>query len=158
MAHYTAIATTDWPIEVAFEYLASFENVAEWDPGVSAARCITGDSLAQGAKFEVKASFLGRDVPLVYETLEIEAPDRVVLRAESATVVSLDTLTFVSTGDGTEVTYDAELSLKGPLKIADPLLGLAFDRLGDRARDGLVERLRRTRPAPRVVKPASSIS
>lgn len=39
-------------------------------------------------------------------------------------------------GEGT-VTYDADLALKGPLRIADPLLGLAFDRVGDRALEGL---------------------
>jgi hypothetical protein len=44
-------------------------------------------------------------------------------------------------GRGTRVTYDADLSLKGPLRLADPLLALAFRRVGDRARDGLRARL-----------------
>ena len=42
-------------------------------------------------------------------------------------------------GAGSVVTYDAELTLRGPLALADPLLGIAFERLGDRAADGLVE-------------------
>ena len=48
---------------------------------------------------------------------------------------------------GTRVTYDADLALKGPLRIADPLLGLAFDRVGDRALEGLRERLGSRDPA-----------
>jgi hypothetical protein len=35
------------------------------------------------------------------------------------------------------VRYDADLRLKGPLRLADPLLRVAFSRIGDRARDGL---------------------
>jgi hypothetical protein len=35
------------------------------------------------------------------------------------------------------VTYQAELTLKGPLRALDPLLGLAFKRVGDRAATGL---------------------
>ncbi len=35
------------------------------------------------------------------------------------------------------VTYEADLSLKGVLRIGDPLLGLAFRRIGDRAAAGL---------------------
>ena len=36
------------------------------------------------------------------------------------------------------MTYDADLRLKGPLgRLMDPLLGLAFRRIGDRAAVGL---------------------
>ena len=38
---------------------------------------------------------------------------------------------------GCLVTYVADLSLKGVLRIGDPLLGLAFRRIGDRAAAGL---------------------
>lgn len=62
---------------------------------------------------------------------------RVTLRGENATVVSLDTITCEPDRDGARVNYDADLKLKGPLKLADPLLGLAFKRVGDRALEGL---------------------
>ncbi len=39
------------------------------------------------------------------------------------------------------VTYDAELKLNGLLGLADPLLGLSFNRIGDRAATGLVRAL-----------------
>ena len=47
---------------------------------------------------------------------------------------------------GTLVTYDADLALKGPLKLADPLLGLAFNRVGDRALAGLRKTLGTQQP------------
>jgi hypothetical protein len=34
--------------------------------------------------------------------------------------------------EGTRVTYDADLALKGLLRIVDPVLALAFNRVGDR--------------------------
>jgi len=39
------------------------------------------------------------------------------------------------------VTYDAELTLNGLLGLADPLLGLSFKRIGDRAAAGLIRAL-----------------
>ena len=60
-----------------------------------------------------------------------------MLRAETTTIVSLDTITFEGTLTGTAVTYDADLRLKGLLRVLDPIFSLAFRRIGDRARDGL---------------------
>jgi hypothetical protein len=51
--------------------------------------------------------------------------------------VSLDRITVSPLGDGAQVTYDADLSLKGALKVADPLLAVLFRRVGDRALAGL---------------------
>src|SRR5687768_965981 len=39
---------------------------------------------------------------------------------ENATIVSLDRITCEPSDGGTRVTYDADLVLKGPLRIADP--------------------------------------
>jgi carbon monoxide dehydrogenase subunit G len=148
MAHYVTTVNTDWDPEAAFRYLAEFSNVADWDPGVSAARNLSDAPLESGARFEVEASFLGRTVPLTYETIEIDSPRRVTLRAATGTFTSLDTLSFDPTdGGGTAVTYDAELSLNGALKLLDPALGLAFKRIGDAARDGLRKRLRQPPPS-----------
>ncbi|MDX9723288.1 MAG: SDR family NAD(P)-dependent oxidoreductase, partial [Myxococcota bacterium] len=43
-------------------------------------------------------------------------------------------------------TYDAVLTLNGPLSVFDSLLGVAFERLGDRAADGLKRVLSQPRP------------
>ena len=62
-------------------------------------------------------------------------------RAENGTIVSLDTITVEGDEEGSVVTYDAELTLKGPLQVFDPLLRLAFNRIGDKAARGLVAAL-----------------
>ena len=83
------------------------------------------------------AVFLGRQTPLTYRIVEYDPPHAVTFRGESSTVVSLDRITFESSEQGTRITYDADLALKGPFKLADPLLGVAFKRVGDRALAGL---------------------
>jgi hypothetical protein len=101
------------------------------------ARRLDAGALGVGSRFHVVARVAGRDVPLEYRIIEFDPPNTVALRAESATVVSLDTITFAPSPSGTAVTYDAELGLKGLLRFLDPLLAIAFRRIGDRARDGL---------------------
>jgi len=148
MARYVTTAKTDWDPETAFDYLAEFSHVADWDPGVSRGRSVSADPLEVGAQFEVEASFLGRSVPLTYETVEIERPRRVTVRADSGTFSSVDTLTFEpEPSGGTLVTYDADLRLKSALKLLDPLLAIGFNRIADKARDGLRERLAGDPPA-----------
>jgi hypothetical protein len=142
MARYVASVQTSWEREVAFRYLAAFSNIADWDPGVARAKPLGNEQLEVGSRFEVISSVRGREVPLVYETVEIDPPKRVRLRAETRTIVSLDEMNFIiRPGGGTIVTYDADLRLKGPLRAFEPLMRIALPRLGDAARDGLRERL-----------------
>ena len=46
-------------------------------------------------------------------------------------------------GSGSEMTYEARLTLKGVMRLVDPLFGLAFKRLGDNAAAGLRRELGR---------------
>lgn len=142
MARYTGTVTTSRPPEEVFDYLANFSTVAEWDPGVKDAYPVNSGGVRQGARFQVIARFLGRDVPLTYRTVELDRPRRVVLKAANETVTSSDAISFRPLADGgTEVTYDAELRLKGALRLAELPMRLAFHRIGDRARAGLEEAL-----------------
>jgi hypothetical protein len=84
---------------------------------------------------------------VAYRIVEFGPGKAVALRGEIATVVSLDRITFEPSYGGTRVTYDADLASKGPLRVADPVLGLAFDRIGDRALEVLREALGGRDPA-----------
>jgi carbon monoxide dehydrogenase subunit G len=149
MARYTTTVRTSWKPEEAFEYLAEFSHAAEWDPGIESGRNLSPDPLTVGARFEIQVSMMGRTTEMVYETIELDQPRKVVLRSETGALVSVDTLSFdPAPGGGTAVTYDADLTMKGPLRLLDPLLGLGFNRIADKARDGLAERLSGKPPAP----------
>ncbi|MSX02545.1 MAG: hypothetical protein F2813_05210 [Actinobacteria bacterium] len=137
MAHAYRTLSCSKPPEEAFAYLADFSNTAEWDPGISAARRLDDGPLGVGNRVELDAGFFGRTITLTYETTEFDAPNRFVVRGESSTVVSVDEIKVSADGAGSLITYDAELTLKGPFKLFDPVLGLAFGGVADKAIAGL---------------------
>jgi len=138
MPQYRATVRSPWDATRAFEYMIDLEHFADWDPGVKHATRVAGTEPGAGAAFDVTVSSPGRDLTLRYETVDVDAPRQFTARAETSTLLSVDVITVVADpGGGCLVTYDAELSFKGVLRIGDPLLGLAFKRIGDRAAAGL---------------------
>lgn len=138
MARYVTTIESPRPQADVFAYLSDFSTTREWDPGVADAERLDTGEITVGSRVRVVADFMGRKTPLVYEVTAIDAPSSITLRGENATVVSLDTMTFEPTASGgTRVAYDADLTLKGPLGLADPLLKLVFNRIGDKAAGGL---------------------
>jgi carbon monoxide dehydrogenase subunit G len=137
MAHYKASVDTPRRADEVFAYLSDFSTTEEWDPGVLQATRLDDAPVSEGTGFRLVAAFLGRKTPLTYRIVEYDPPRAVTFRGESSTVVSLDRITLEPSDEGTRITYDARLALKGPFKVADPLLGLAFKRVGDRALAGL---------------------
>ena len=143
MAHYRGTVDSARPAEATFAYMANFANVSEWDPTAVEARALQEGEPALGSRFFVRVRWLGRDLPLTYEIVAYEPPRRLVLRAENATSVSEDTVEVEPRGEGSRLTYDARVELKGAARLLDPLLGLAFRRLGDNAAAGLRRELGR---------------
>jgi len=147
MAQYQATIVAPVPISDAFDYLARFSSTAEWDPGVHEAEMVTPEPVGMGSAFRVVTSFAGRKLPLRYEITEFDRPYKVTVRAENGSTISEDTITFTTTdrrevdgvevGSQTEVRYDADLRLKGAFRVLDPVIGLLFNRIGDRAAGGL---------------------
>lgn len=78
------------------------------------------------------------DIVMRYHLTTYVPPNTVVARAESRLFTSLDRTTVRPSDGGSVVTYDAEPTLNGLLDLADPLLGLVFSSIGDRAAAGLV--------------------
>jgi carbon monoxide dehydrogenase subunit G len=137
MAHYNASVDTPRPPDEVFAYLSDFSTTEEWDPGVVEAERVGNAPVCEGTEFRLVATFLGRKTPLTYRIIEFDPPGAVTFRGESSTLVSLDRITLEPFDEGTRITYDAHLSLKGAFKVADPLIGLVFSRVGDRALAGL---------------------
>jgi carbon monoxide dehydrogenase subunit G len=139
MAQFVISVRTFKGVTEVFDYMADLRNFAEWDPGVSKVAQVVGDGGGVASSFDVDVKGVGKDLTLRYETTRYEPPTVVVARAESSMFTSLDRIEVVADGAGSIVTYDAQLTLNGPLGIADPLLGLVFKRIGGRAAKGLVQ-------------------
>jgi len=133
MARYvTTVRTEQTPAEV-FAYMADLRNFAQWDPGVKKVVQVKGDAGGADAQFDVTVS----GTTLRYITTEYEPDTNLLVVAKSKALKSTDRITVVADGSSTLVTYDALLELNGVLGLADPLLRLAFGRIGDRAAAGL---------------------
>jgi carbon monoxide dehydrogenase subunit G len=142
MARYIVRVRTPMPPDEAFDYMADLTNFAEWDPGVDRVEQVEGDGAGPGAAFDVEVKVPGGNMTLRYDTVAFDdASTTMTALAQNAWLTSEDTITVEADGNGSIVTYDAELKLKGLLGLSDPLLRLTFNQIGDRAAAGLVETL-----------------
>jgi hypothetical protein len=132
--------TADVPLHRAFAYLTDFSTTTDWDPGTVSTVLLAGDG-GVGTTYRNTSRFLGRTTELTYVVEELVPDERIRLRGENATVVSVDTMAFRSTGSGTEVTYTADFTFKGVSRLLAPLLRPAFVKLGNEAEAGLREAL-----------------
>lgn len=137
MAEYTGTLTIFAPAADVFGYLAQFTNAQEWDPGTKRSTMLTPGPLGVGSRFEVVAEALGREIPLVYEITTYEPTRRVVFDVKGSYLTGTDDITVEGTENGTKMNYRAELRFTGWQSVVNPLFGLAFQRVGDRALAGL---------------------
>jgi carbon monoxide dehydrogenase subunit G len=134
MAHYATTISTSLSPQEAFAFMADVRRFAEWDPGVSKAVRVAGDG-SVGSAYELTVSPGG--TVMRYEVTACEAPRLLRMVAKTRFLTSVDEVRVESLGAGAVVTYDAVLTLNGVLGVANGLLQLAFNRLGDRAAAGL---------------------
>jgi hypothetical protein len=137
MARYRDTIVSPRSAEEVFDYMAMFSNVTAWDPTAAEAHPVGGSEPGEGSRFHVLVRWMGREIPLEYTTIAYARPKRLVLRAENSTTISEDAITVEPTDSGCRMVYDAQLTLKGVMRILDPLFGLAFKRLGNDAAAGL---------------------
>ena len=135
MARYITTVRTQLTPEEAFEYMADLRNFAEWDPGVKKVEQVVGNGGGADTEFDVTVTTMR------YRTTVFNPTTELVAVAKTRMLKSTDRITItreaVGGNHGTLVTYDADLQLNGVLRLADPLLRLAFGRIGDRAAAGL---------------------
>ncbi|MEM9561547.1 MAG: SRPBCC family protein [Actinomycetota bacterium] len=142
MARYVARINSPRSPEEAFDYMADMTNFALWDPGVVKAVPVDGTEMDPPRAVDVTVKGLGGSTTtLRYKVQELDRPNRMVARAKTKFIESLDTITVEATEDGSLVTYDAELTLHGLLTLANPLLQPIFNRIGDKAKAGMVQAL-----------------
>jgi hypothetical protein len=137
MAKYTVSVESSKSVEEAFAYMADLRNFANWDPGVLTVTQVAGDGAGLGSSFDVAVKSVGGGTVLRYETLEYDEPGNLLVEARNSKFTSIDRIAVVAKDEGSIVTYAAELLLNGCLSPLNPLLGLVFNRIGDRAAAGL---------------------
>jgi hypothetical protein len=147
MARYQVTVTSLCPAADTFAYLATFSNAATWDPGVLAGEQLDPGQVGPGTRFRLTVPFLGLRMSLTYRVTSYRHGYEVVLTATSGLLHATDKITVTGGADGSVVSYEAEVRLRGPLRILDPLLRPGFRALADRAAAGLARALSQD-PAP----------
>ncbi len=137
MAYYSTTVETPWDADRAFDYMADLRNFERWDPGIQSSDLVEGSDPGVGSAYDLKVS----GTNLRYETLEFDRPRRTVVEANSSLLRSYDVIEVTPSGSGATVSYEATLELKGILQFADPILGLVFNRIGDKAAAGMAKAL-----------------
>ena len=141
MATYRTQFDTAGEQDDVFEYLATFCNAEEWDPGVTDGQSLTPGPPALGSVYRLGVRVAGRIVPFDYRVIDIDRPRRVVLRARRGRIVSTDTITVEWAGPGSRVEYVAVLEGQGILRLASPILARVFAGMAERAATDLRARL-----------------
>jgi Polyketide cyclase / dehydrase and lipid transport len=131
-----------------FAYLSAFEHTPDWDPGTPVVEKLSTGPVAVGTKYHAVADFRGKRQPIDYVVTELSA-DRIQLRGENKTVISVDTISVRPSANGSEVTYHAEFTLKGLLKLATPFVGPLFEKLAEPAAQGMKRELDSLAAAPK---------
>jgi dehydrogenase/reductase SDR family member 12 len=129
-----------------FDYLAMFSNAEHWDPGVVRARKISAGPVGPGSLFRLTILLLGVRVPLTYAITEYRRPTGLRLSASNWLLRSTDTIAVSDQDNSVSVSYLAEVTLRGPLRVFGPSLNAAFPRVAQRAVAGLSAALTVTEP------------
>jgi len=137
MANYKATVQSQLAPAQAFALMADFANAEQWDPATNSSSQVGEGPVDVGARFELEMEILGRENSIVYEIIEYDAPARVVLRGENAGSVSIDEISVAPAGDGSAVTYEATVTMKGPFKVIGPFFAPVFKRMGDEAKKSI---------------------
>lgn len=144
MARYKNIVPSARSHTATFDYLARFSNTEEWDPGAVRGRDLQkGGPIGVGSKFSLDFKIGGKEQELIYEITEYERPDRVRLVCTKPLFRSDDTIVVEKAGTASRVTYDADVALRGPLKLLDPLMTVGFKKVAGKAAEGLENTLRK---------------
>lgn len=131
MAVVTRVFTVRPPVGTVVDYLKDFAHAEQWDPGTL--RCVREGSgpVRVGSRWRNASVFMGRTTELDYRLERLE-DDRLVFVGGNRSATSRDDLSFAAQTDGTRITYRAEITLLGPLRLVGPLLRRPLRHLADK--------------------------
>lgn len=130
MVRVTRSTTVAAQPAVVLAYLADFGNAPEWDPGTVSCTRLDDGPVAVGARWHNVSRVLGRQTELEYRLTDLDE-QRLRLEGRNQTATSVEAISAEPTEAGTLITYRATITFHGLARLADPLMRLYFERLGD---------------------------
>ena len=125
---------------------------------IGIAECLPGSSWipaqpGPAARFRLVVPFVGVRMSLTYEVIRF-VPDReVLLHAANGVLQATDRIVVTGTADGSTVSYDTEVRLRGTLRVLAPVPRPGFRAGAVRAAAGLAQALSGRPPGPGTTAP-----
>jgi carbon monoxide dehydrogenase subunit G len=114
------------PPEAVYDLVTDPERLPEWQPTTKAVRREREGPLQPGERFVEVHRAMGRDMESVVEAAELDRPRAFALHIVEGAVPLDGRWTFEATGAGTRVLFVGEGDIRGPMKLARPLLARQF--------------------------------
>lgn len=121
----------------AFDRLADFSRLPEWDPMFDRAELIEGE-LGPSARFHAVGSVVGASFDLELTITTFDRPDRLVLEGTGDGLETVEDLRFRPAEGGCEVTYHSRFTTDKP-DLLEALVQPAFTVAGKRTMSQLVD-------------------
>lgn len=138
MTHISRTFKVDPAPSIVIDYLKDFSNAEAWDPGTEKCERLDDGPVVVGTRWHNTSKIAGVSTELEYELKEL-TDEKIVLVGTNDTATSTDTITVLPSGTGSEVTYDAEIELKGAAKLGAPVVKLVFEKIGNDTEDDMVK-------------------
>ncbi len=124
------------------EYLKDFSNATEWDPGTEACERNGSGPVQVGSTWHNTSKIAGVSTELTYELTELTG-SRVQFVGTNDTAHTTDTIDVIVNGSGSEITYEANIEMKGAAKLATPFVKVVFEKIGSDTEEDMVTVLNR---------------
>jgi len=129
------------PIADVFYYLADFSTISEWDASVISAKKVSEGAITQGTRFDLVLRSAGRRVPMAYTLTTYQALSHLVFTGKAQGFVAIDSIWLKETPQGTEITWQADITFEGILAHLLPVMRPSLLKLAKTSMQGLAHAL-----------------
>jgi uncharacterized protein YndB with AHSA1/START domain len=116
----------DRPPDVVFAFVTDPQHLPEWQPSTVEVRRSRSGPLEVGERFQEVHAAMGKRLESTVEVAEISALSAFALKILDGPMPLDGRWTFEPAGDGTRVHFLGEANVRGPLRLAQPLLARRF--------------------------------
>jgi hypothetical protein len=134
------------PVEQVFDYVADQRNEPSYNPRMLRSEKITDGPIGVGTRFGATARSGRRVVEMLIELTEYDRPRRLRSRTTMSSIDVDGGLTFAPLGTATRMSWDWEVSPRGPMRLLGPLVVLLGGRQEQRIWTGLKTQLEESGP------------
>jgi carbon monoxide dehydrogenase subunit G len=132
----------DRPAEEVFDFVADSRNEPQYNPAMAEVELLTPLPIGRGTRFRARMGRAGTQ--MLVELTEFDRPHRLGSRTTSSMMDTSGALTFAADGDGTVMSWDWQVHLKGWMRMLGPLSGPLGGRMERRIWTGLKHQLETT--------------